>query len=119
MFPNVPNTFPDFPVITVCGSMRYYDQMIGAAQALTANGWIVLMPFIADYVGGKETDMLKEMLDAMHFAKIEMSSAVLVIGIHRGMSTVKEIGYAKSAGKIVFTTIESAIEYVRHSRKIA
>jgi hypothetical protein len=115
----LPNTFPEFPVITICGSMRYYDQMIGAAQALTANGWIVLCPFVADYANGIASDAQKEMLDAMHFAKIEMASAILVIGIHRGMSTIKEIGYAESAGKLVFTTIDGAIQFVTHSRKVS
>lgn len=90
-----------FPIRTICGSMRYYDQMIEIAQRETANGVIILMPFVAGYAGAVETDERKEMLDRMHFAKIDMSDAIIVVGIHIGESTQSEIAYAERTGKTV------------------
>ena len=84
----------EFPVITICGSMRYQGEMSEAAKVLTTNGYIVLMPFVADYVGSKDADERKEMLDRMHLAKIDMSVAIYVVGDHRGESTIREIQYA-------------------------
>lgn len=91
----------DFPVITICGSMRYFEQMLEAAKNYTQNGWIVLMPFDASYTGGVMSDGTKIMLDKMHLAKIEMSVAILVVGSHRGESTTREISYAESRNKVL------------------
>lgn len=121
-----------FPIRTICGSMRYYDQMIEIAQRETANGVIILMPSVAGYAtddyqhlnraqldaavesgdpnaiaendrreGAVEADERKEMLDRMHFAKIDMSDAIIVVGIHIGESTQSEIAYAERTGKTV------------------
>jgi hypothetical protein len=87
-------TATQFPVACICGSMRYWDKMLEHAKRLTADGWIVLMPFVADYVGGKPSDETKEMLDDMHLTKISMSDRVYVIGSHIGESTTREIKYA-------------------------
>jgi hypothetical protein len=88
-----------YPIITVCGSMRYFDKMMVAANAYTQAGWIVLMPFVS-YIkpGEQENNPVKEMLDDMHFSKIAMSEAILVVGKHRGVSTTNEINYAKDHG---------------------
>jgi hypothetical protein len=89
-----------FPVITVCGSMRYFDKMIEVANKLTADGNIVLMPFV--YVIPPEQQKknpLKEMLDQMHFVKIDMSESIVVVGMHIGESTSNEIAYAEAHGK--------------------
>jgi hypothetical protein len=91
-----------FPIITVCGSMRYYPLMIRTAEQYTANGYIVLMPFVT--VGATEqSGDVKEMLDKMHFAKIDMADSILVVGEHRGESTLREIEYAKANGKKVYS----------------
>lgn len=85
----------EFPVITICGSMRYQGEMVEAAKVLTTNGYIVLMPFVADYIGSLgRFSQRKEMLDRMHLAKIDMSVAIYVVGEHRGESTIREIQYA-------------------------
>lgn len=104
---------PEFPVITICGSMRFQDEMRLAAETLTANGYIVLMPFVATYAGNVPSDAQKEMLDHMHFVKIEMSSAILVIGDYIGVSTKKEIAIAEYTGKWVFHDIDNAIRHRR------
>lgn len=84
---------PSYPVITICGSMRYYEEMLRQAERLTVLGWVVLMPFSTE----KET-VTKEMLDDMHRQKIAMSQAIMVVGEHRGTSTLGEITYAESLG---------------------
>lgn len=86
-----------FPIITICGSMRYYPQMLDLAQDLTGKGYIVLMPFVKK--GEGSTDI--QMLDEMHKRKIDMSGAIVVVGSHIGESTTSEIKYAEETGKVV------------------
>lgn len=78
-----------YPIVTISGSMRYYQRMLKAAERFTEQGWIVLMPFSVT----KET-AVKEMLDDMHQTKISMSDLVYVVGKHIGESTSLEIAYA-------------------------
>lgn len=94
----------EFPVITICGSMRFYEIMLRAASELTGRGYIVIMPHVADYVGGKSADDKKRMLDIMHRRKIDMSASILVVTDETGYygeSTNNEIAYAASNAKTV------------------
>ena len=91
----------EYPVMTVCGSMRYYKDMLKVAEYWTGEGWIVLMPFVADYVDNQPTDERKEMLDDMHKAKMAMSEMITVVGPHRGESTKREIAWAEEHGLII------------------
>jgi hypothetical protein len=75
--------------------------MIKVAEKETASGRIILMPFVADYIGGAPADARKLMLDEMHKAKIDMSDAIIVVGTHIGESTLGEIRYAIRTGKTV------------------
>ena len=84
-----------FDIVTICGSMRYFEEMIVLAQELTANGYIVLMPFVAKYANGQPSTAQKEMLDDMHLAKMSLSNAIFVVGAHRGESTKREILWAE------------------------
>jgi len=86
---------------TICGSMRYAEEMLEVAQSETANGRIILMPFVTDYTGGRPADDYKRMLDEMHRAKIDASKAIIVVGLHIGESTTSEIEYAKLTNKEV------------------
>lgn len=88
-----------YPVITICGSMRYYKQMLDVAVQYSRDGFIVLMPFDTSYQDGAVSDDTKIMLDDMHFRKIDMSVGIVVVGSHRGESTTREIEYAKGQGK--------------------
>ena len=91
-----------FPVVTVCGSMRYFDKMIEVANKLTAGGKIVLMPFVHVIPPEQQAgNPVKEMLDKMHFVKIDMSESIVVVGMHIGESTTNEIAYATATGKSV------------------
>lgn len=92
-----------FKVTTICGSMRFYPQMLHLAERLTSEGEIVLMPFVT-YNGGVkvEGDEFADMLDSMHKAKIDMSHGIYVVtGEHGyiGSSTRSEIDYATDHDK--------------------
>lgn len=91
-----------YPVITVCGSMRYYKEMLDVAVIMSRNGWIVLMPFDTSYKDDTASDDIKVMLDDMHRRKIDMSSAIIVVGEWRGVSTTAEIEYARFHGKRIY-----------------
>jgi hypothetical protein len=81
----------EYPIATLCGSMRYFDRMLKVAADLTGSGWIVLMPFVKKDEGS--TDI--EMLDDMHRTKISMSDRMYVVGSYIGDSTKAEIDYAR------------------------
>jgi hypothetical protein len=84
-------------VITICGSMRFYEIMLKLAGKLTENGNIVLMPFAT------KNGLNDDMLDRLHAAKIDLSDIVYIVAINQyiGFSTKKEIVYAKALGKQV------------------
>ena len=80
--------------------MRYFDRMLELANEYTEKGWIVLMPFVHVIPPEQQAGSpVKKMLDDMHFTKIDMSSAILVVGPYRGESTTNEIRYAYKHGK--------------------
>jgi hypothetical protein len=89
-----------YPVATICGSMRYYDEMLETAHLYTKAGWIILMPFVHVIPPDEqEGNSVKEMLDDMHFTKIAMSEAIIIVGSYIGSSTRKEIAYATEHDK--------------------
>lgn len=92
---------PTFRIVTICGSMRYSQQMIKLAIELSMNGDIVLMPFVSNWAGGKPADETKHMLDRMHLVKIDMSDCIYVVGSYRGESTTREMEYARKTGKLI------------------
>jgi hypothetical protein len=103
------NAEREFKTITICGSMRYYRLMILAAESYTADGYIVLMPFVAIQRERQSDSETKKMLDRMHFTKIDMSDAIVVIGAHRGESTTREIEYARASGKKIIELSDVAM----------
>jgi hypothetical protein len=99
MSEKMPDYYPknyEWPVYTICGSMRYYDRMLEIAQSETERGHIILMPFLTT-----SNPILKEMLDLMHKAKIDKSKGIIVVGRHIGDSTKSEINYARATDKTV------------------
>lgn len=90
---------PEFPVVTICGSMRFYPLMLKEAERLTAQGCIVLLPFVT-----KGTDVDAAMLDKMHRAKMDMADRIVVVvgpAFYIGYSTAGEVEYAKYKGMSV------------------
>jgi hypothetical protein len=84
--------------------MRFYERMLEEAETRTAQGWIVLMPFVTKRESTPVPDA--ETLDLMHRRKIDMSERIVVVGgpgpePYIGSSTRGEIAYAGRHGKTI------------------
>ena len=94
-----------FKVITLCGSTRFRAEYERVQKELTLQGNIVISVGLFGHSGDDEVwkDGVKEMLDEMHLAKIDMADEIFVInpGGYIGQSTSREIAYARSRGKTV------------------
>lgn len=90
-----------FKVVTLCGSTRFKTEFIETQKKLTLEGVIVISVGLFGHSGDTISDSQKQMLDRMHFAKIEMADEIFVINVggYIGSSTKNEIAYAKSLGK--------------------
>ena len=103
----------EFPVVCLCGSMRRFSTvMLELAQHLTFAGCIVVAPFVIKTTSTDDAYIQRkyEMLDRMHFVKIDMSTIVLVVDCtfdltkfeqYIGEATSREIAYARSTQKKV------------------
>lgn len=84
--------------VTICGSMRFAEQMQHIAFELEAhNGWNVLQ-CVYDTQGTHLTQEMLNRLKAAHYAKIDLSDAIYVVDIggYVGEAVREEIKYAKS-----------------------
>ena len=94
-----------FKVITLCGSTRFRAEYERVQKELTLQGNIVISVGLFGHSGDDEVwkDGVKEMLDEMHLAKIDMADEIFVInpGGYIGQSTAREIAYARSHGNTV------------------
>lgn len=103
----------EMKVITLCGSSSFKYEFERIEAELTLKGNVVLSPRIYE---ASESDtlsripikipfskILRELLEKIHLAKIDMSDAIFVINVNNyiGDSTRREIEYAKSTGKSV------------------
>lgn len=99
-------------VICLCGSTRFTEQMLVKQWELTKQGIVVLswcaLPDWYFEGGGTahvgDQEGVKEIVDRVHFRKIDLADEILVININGyiGESTSNEIAYAKSVGKSVY-----------------
>lgn len=88
-------------IVTICGSMRFFDQMLQVAADETAKGNIVLAPFSV-VAPEHQSSEFKAMLDRLHVEKIDMAEKILVVTDQNGYvgdSTRREMGYALATGK--------------------
>lgn len=96
-------------VITLCGSTRFTDEMLVKQWELTKQG-IVVLSWCAlpdSYFRGEDNNHIgdqegvKEIVDKVHFKKIDLSDEILVLNIggYIGESTRNEINYASKQGK--------------------
>lgn len=100
-----------FPTITcLCGSTRYYDAFQRANFAETLAGRIVLSVGFYPHSAGQAhgewigiTPGEKEALDQLHLRKIDLADECLFLNQddYVGQSTMRELGYARAAGKRV------------------
>lgn len=98
--------YEHWKTVTVCGSMRFFDQMLHVAERWTLEGWIVLMPFVRkDAAMSNDTDHpgnIASKLDALHRTKIDLSRKIVVVSDETGYigeSTCNEIEYAQRTDK--------------------
>ncbi|OKH76105.1 hypothetical protein EB73_03435 [Mycobacterium sp. SWH-M3] len=85
-------------IVTLCGSMRFFGQMLAVAADLTARGHIVLAPFPVDE---SSADARTDELAALHRRKIDMADRVVVVSDESGYigeATRGEITYAQARG---------------------
>lgn len=94
-----------YKIITLCGSTRFKEEFLRVQKELTLKGYIVISVGLFGHSGDAEVldDGVKEMLDEMHLAKIDMADEIFVVnpGGYIGKSTTREIAYARSHGKTV------------------
>lgn len=88
-------------VITICGSLRFQEEMMKVAQEMVLKGDCILTPTYKILKDMEPTyDQLTKITEA-HFRRIELSDAILVLNINNyiGDNTILEIEYAKKLGK--------------------
>ncbi|AHH20791.1 hypothetical protein NONO_c60150 [Nocardia nova SH22a] len=88
-------------VVTLCGSMRFFDRMLSVAAELTSQGVIVIAPFCV-VPPGHQAGEAKADLDALHRDKIRLATRRIVVVSDEtgyiGDSTRSEMKFAESLG---------------------
>ena len=94
---------PDaLPVITLCGSMRFREEIERLGAELTMAGHVVLAPIALDPSTELDADQ-RALLGRIHLQKVAMADEVLVVNVggYVGEDTRREIAYARSRGTAV------------------
>lgn len=90
-------------IITVCGSLRFYKEMMEITEKLELEGNCMLVPIYNPSKSSKDyfTEEEALMLDKMHKERIKLADAILVVNVdgYIGNSTKNEIEFAKSLNK--------------------
>ena len=90
-------------IVTLCGSMRFFGEMLQVAAEETVAGNVVLAPFSVVATADQGGD-LKRQLDELHLRKIDLAERIIVVTNgdgYIGDSTRREMAYALSTGKAV------------------
>lgn len=88
-------------VITICGSMRFSNEMIKIATELeTDKGYCILQP-VYNFDDKVLSDIEMKNIVKAHYKKIDISDAIFVVNVdgYIGKSVKQEIEYAKSLNK--------------------
>lgn len=96
-------------VITVCGSLKFINEMMDITEKMELKGNCMLVPIYNSNKPNKDCFTAKEasLLDMMHKERIKLADAILVVNVggYIGSSTKNEIEYAKSLDKeIIYYT---------------
>lgn len=96
-------------IITVCGSLKFYKEMMEITEIMELQGNCMLVPIYNPNRPNKDTFTEEEalMLDKMHKEKIKLADAILVVNVdgYIGNSTRNEINYVRSLNKeIIYYT---------------
>jgi nucleoside 2-deoxyribosyltransferase len=102
-------------VITVCGSMDFFKDMVSIREYLEAAGLQVSIPAAeevkVDYSGASDSDLsrMKKLFIDEHLTKIKGADAVLLANFNKrgivgyvGANTLMEAAFAYALGKPVF-----------------
>ena len=93
-------------IITICGSLKYQNEMMDVAEKLALKGNCVLTP-VYPVSNNERTENQLKLLKEEHFKKIELSNEIMVVNVNNyiGNSTNLEIDYAKKLNKkIIYYT---------------
>lgn len=90
-------------VVTLCGSMRFQNEMMEIAEKLAREGECVLTPV---YMGIKDCEISEEEVKRLkleQFKRIELANEIFVVNVdgYVGESTMAEIEFAERNGKRV------------------
>lgn len=96
-------------IITICGSMKFINEMMEISEKIELEGNCMLMPIYSPARPNKDAFTKEEILilDKMHRERIKLSDAILVVNVNGyiGDSTKSEIEFAKSLNKeIIYYT---------------
>ena len=88
-------------VITICGSLKFQDEIMKAAEKMALDGNCILTPTYPVLENIQITEEQLTKLKEAHFKRIELSDAIFVVNVNNyiGDSTKLEIEYAKNNGK--------------------
>jgi len=95
-------------ITTLCGSVRFKQAFEDVEKALTLNNWIVLRPGVWEHEWlhkpESNSEIVKNGLDKLHLEKILMSDSIVVINVgnYVGISTMREVMYARTQGKAIY-----------------
>lgn len=90
-------------VVTICGSMRFENEMKRIAFILEAKHNMTVLQCVYNEDKLDITEEEIDILNRSHFKKIEMSDAIYVVNIdgYIGEQVKKEIAFAQKLGKEV------------------
>lgn len=110
--------------IAVCGSLKFYKEMMEITERMELDGNCMLVPIYNPSRSSKDDFTKKEalMLDKMHREKIKIADAILVVNVNNyiGSSTRAEIEYAKFLNKeiIYYTDIVNSNVHLSNHKKV-
>jgi len=101
-------------IITICGSLKFQQEMMTMAEKMTFLGHCVITPIFPISQNISHTPEQLQKLKNAHLQRIDISDAILVINVNNyiGDSTRLEIDYAKQHNKQVwyYTNIMQELE---------
>lgn len=88
-------------IITICGSMKFQDQMMAVSEKLELEEKCIVIQCIYFDKDRKLSHQELSILSELHYQKIELCDAVYVVNVggYIGQSTQSEIEYARSLNK--------------------
>ena len=103
----------DIKVITICGSMRYTNEMMDIAKKLELEKGYAVIQCVYNVEGKDLNDKNVDELAKIHRKKIDVSDAIYVVNVdgYIGNSARSEIEYAKEHGKEIIYHEEIKNDY--------